>query len=127
MGKTSEEAVKIYNDTLQLQEAGVVAVEMECVPDRIAAEITKRVEILTFSMGSGPDCDGQYLFACDLLGSQNNHYPRHAIKYGDFFNDSVDIFKKYKKDVNDLTYPMKQHIIEIEDNEYELFMEKIDK
>lgn len=127
IGKTSEEAVKVFNDTLELQEAGVIAVEMECVPERIAEEITKRVDILTFSMGSGPDCDGQYLFACDLLGSHDDHYPRHAIKYGNFFNDSVEIFKKFKKDVDDLAYPTKQHTIEIDDNEFELFMKKIDK
>ena len=53
VGKTAEEAIKVYKDTLELQEAGVIAVEMECVTEKIAAEITKRVEILTFSMGSG--------------------------------------------------------------------------
>ena len=48
------------------------------------------------------------------------------MKYGDFFNDSVKIFKRFKKDVIDLTYPTKEHIIDIENKEYELFMEKID-
>lgn len=52
---------------MALQKAGCIAVEMECVPAKVAAEITKRVNLLVFSMGSGPDCDGQFLFSSDLL------------------------------------------------------------
>ncbi|MGI6777406.1 MAG: 3-methyl-2-oxobutanoate hydroxymethyltransferase [Acetivibrionales bacterium] len=127
VGKTSEEALRVYIDTIRLQEAGAIAVEMECVPHKVAAEITKRVKILTFSMGSGPDCDGQYLFACDLLGSHDGHYPRHAIVYGDFFRQSINIFKQFKGDVNTGTYPMQKHVINISDDEFEKFMDKIEK
>jgi 3-methyl-2-oxobutanoate hydroxymethyltransferase len=125
VGKTAEEAAGVYADTLKLQEAGAIAVEMECVPHKVAAEITRRVSILTLSMGSGSDCDAQYLFGCDLLGSHDDHYPRHAIKYGDFFNQSVDIFKHFKEDVHSGAYPMKQHIIDISEEEFKSFLTKV--
>jgi 3-methyl-2-oxobutanoate hydroxymethyltransferase len=125
VGKTAKEAHEIYEHALQLDDAGVIAVEMECVAHKVAAEITKNVKLLTLSMGSGPDCDGQYLFATDLLGSHNDHYPRHSVTYGDFFKQSVEIFKLYKEDVLSGEYPKSKHVIEMADNEFHDFLSRI--
>ena len=81
VGKTAAEAKKVFDDTMALEEAGCIAVEMEVVPAQVAAEITKRTKMLVFSMGSGPDCDGQFIFASDILGTNLGHYPRHSITY----------------------------------------------
>ncbi|MDR2730698.1 MAG: 3-methyl-2-oxobutanoate hydroxymethyltransferase, partial [Treponema sp.] len=105
VGKTAREAIAVYEKARTLQDAGIIAIEMECIPSRIASEISKRLEILVFSMGSGPGCDGQYLFSSDLFGSHDGHYPRHAIKYGNFFNDSIKILKQFKSDVECGAYP----------------------
>lgn len=127
VGKTSQEARQVYDDSLAFQEAGAIAVEMECVPARVAAEITKSMELLVFSMGSGPDCDGQYLFSCDLLGLNDGHYPRHSKKYASFFEDSIDVFKKYKEDVTSGTYPARNNQIEIKEDEFNSFTRSIGK
>ncbi len=52
---------------MAFEEAGAAFIEMECVPARVAAEIAKRVKIPVISIGSGPGCDGQFLFAEDIL------------------------------------------------------------
>jgi 3-methyl-2-oxobutanoate hydroxymethyltransferase len=127
VGKTWQEALKVYQDTIAFQEAGAVAVEMECVPHEIAAEITRRVDILTFSLGSGLKCDGQFLFSCDLLGTHDGHYPRHSITYYHFFRDAIKAFERFKEEVKNNTFPRKPNIIEISPDEYELFMENISK
>jgi 3-methyl-2-oxobutanoate hydroxymethyltransferase len=127
VGKTSDEARQVYEDSLAFQEAGAVAVEMECVPAEVAAEITSRLDILVFSMGSGPECDGQYLFSCDLLGLNDGRYPRHSKKYATFFDDSVEVFKKYKEDVTSREYPAKGHQIEIKADEFSAFVKSINK
>ena len=36
------------------------------------------------SMGSGSDCDAQFLFSNDVLGWTEGHIPRHARVYRDF-------------------------------------------
>ena len=69
IGKTAEEAFEVLKHTLELQDAGVIGVEFEVVPPKVAAIVTKKVDILTLSMGSGSDCDGQYLFSNDVLES----------------------------------------------------------
>jgi 3-methyl-2-oxobutanoate hydroxymethyltransferase len=127
VGKTAEEAMKVFEKAKVLQDAGAIAVEMECVPCQAAAEISRRLQILVFSMGSGPDCDGQYLFSTDLFGSHDGHYPRHSIKYGDFFYESIKILKQYKSDVETGAYPQKNHIIKMKDAELHTFVDLLNR
>ena len=43
-----------------LQDLGIVWLEIECMPYKIASEITKLLKIPTIGIGSGPGCDGQF-------------------------------------------------------------------
>jgi 3-methyl-2-oxobutanoate hydroxymethyltransferase len=108
-----------------LEKAGCIAVEMECVSTRVAAEITKRVNLLTFSMGSGADCDGQFLFSSDLLGTHTGHYPRHSITYTQMFETAIQAFTRYRVDVETGAYPATKHMITIKDDQFEQFLEAI--
>ena len=84
IGKTADEAIGVLKHTLDLQEAGVIGVELEVVPPKVAKVITEKVEIITMSMGSGSDCDAQFLFSNDVLGWNEGHIPRHARVYRNF-------------------------------------------
>eukprot|EP01046_Picozoa_sp_COSAG06_P015260 COSAG06_NODE_970_length_11275_cov_4.727183_12_plen_360_part_00 len=127
VGKTAEEAKKIFDDVMALEANGCIAVEMECVPAKVAAEITKRTKLLVFSMGSGPDGDGQFIFAEDLLGTNSGHYPRHAITYSNMYEDAVKSFKQYVDDVVSGAYPAKKHSIlkSLPEEEFAGFMDLI--
>ncbi len=126
VGKTWEEALHVYKTTMALEEAGCIAVEMEVVPEKVAAEISKRTKMLVFSMGSGPYCDGHFLFASDLLGTNIGHYPRHSITYSHMYKDAVRVFTQYRKDIESGAYPAKNHVIQIKDEEFERFMAEIE-
>ena len=125
VGKTAAEAKKIYDDVKALEAAGCIAIEMECVPAKVAAEIAKRTKMLVFSMGSGPDCDGQFIFAEDLLGTNDGHYPRHSITYGNMMQDAVKGLGQYVQDVASGAYPTAKHSIKIKATEFAGFMEAI--
>ena len=58
IGKTADEAVGV----LKTSYAGAIGLLLQ-----VAEVITKKVEIMTLSMGSGSGCDGQYLFANDIF------------------------------------------------------------
>ena len=77
-------------------------------------------------MGSGPDCDGQFIFAEDLLGSHSGHYPRHSITYKHLMQDAVEGLTRYREDVHSGAYPTAKHSIKIKDEEFEGFMTAID-
>ena len=132
IGKKADEAIQVYRDTLAYQEAGAIAVEMEIVPHRIAAEIAKRVEILVISMGSGVGGDVQYLFAEDVLGTNTGHVPRHAKVYADLHSElqrvqqiRVDAFAALQQEVSSGAYPESKHLIGVDDKEFEIFLDGI--
>jgi len=126
VGKTADEAKKVYDQVMALEAAGCIAVEMECVPAKVAAEITKRTKMLVFSMGSGPDCDGQFIFSEDLIGTNSGHIPRHAITYARLYNDAAKALTQYREDVASGAYPAAKHCIKIKDEEFARFMEMIE-
>jgi len=134
IGKTAEEALGVLRHTLELQEAGVIGVEMEVVPTKVAEFISKNVDIITMSMGSGSGCDGQYLFANDLFGYTAGKIPRHARIYRDFKKEyerlqaeRVAAFKEFHQDVIDKTFDDPKLTIGIQDREYDKFLELAEK
>jgi 3-methyl-2-oxobutanoate hydroxymethyltransferase len=69
VAKTAEGAIALLDDVRAYEAAGAFAVEIEVVPVEVASEISRRTSLLLWSMGAGPGCDAQYLFAEDILGS----------------------------------------------------------
>lgn len=134
IGKTADEAIQVYRDTVAYQEAGAIGVEVEIVPHKVAAEISKRVKILVISMGAGAGADAQYLFACDITGSHRGHIPRHAKVYCDVYGElekvqamRVEAFKAYRAEVESGAFPAKKNVLEIEGREFEKFMKAVEK
>ena len=134
IGKTADEALGVLQHTLELQEAGAIGVELEVVPPKVAEVITKKVEIMTLSMGSGSGCDGQYLFANDVLGYTDGHTPRHARIYRNFKKEFAKLqeerilaFKEFHKDTIDKKFDDPKITVGIEDNEFEKFLELSNK
>ena len=132
VGTTAISALKLWQDVQRLEKAGAFAVEMEVVPDRVAAEIGKRTSLLLLSMGGGPHCDCQYLFAEDILGTHSEHYPRHSKRYRDFSaefarlqNERVAAFKEFRRDVDAATYPGPEHCVRISDGELDAFVREL--
>ncbi len=132
VGKTADSAMWVYEHAKELEEAGAFAAELEVVPDRVAAEISKRTSLVLVSMGSGPGADGQFLFAEDVLGYTRGYRPRHAKVYGDFQaeydrlqNERIAAFKEYAADVGSGAYPQPEHIVQIADDELAAFMKRL--
>ena len=136
-GKTADKAVRILEHTLELQEAGAIGVELEVVPPKVAEVITKKVDIMTLSMGSGSGCDGQYLFANDILGYtpyNGGHTPRHARIYRDFTKEyerlqqeRVNTFKEFHEDTVNKKFNDPKITVPIKDDEFNKFLELAEK
>lgn len=121
VGKSLETAVRVYDDVRHLEAAGAVMVELEVVPAAVAAEITKRTSLIVMSMGAGAGCDGQYLFATDVLGSNRGHYPRHSKTYRNFAaefdrlqNERVNAFREFSADIASGAYPEDRHVVGVD-------------
>ncbi len=130
VGKSAEEALQIYLHTKAYQDAGAIGVEIELVPDKVASAISKRVQIICLSMGSGIGCDGQYLYATDVLGTNLGHIPRHAkvyrnlrAEYERIYHEMVAAFDEFRTDTVRGDYPEAKHTLGVKDEEYAKFLE----
>ncbi len=83
VGKTATTAMQVWTQTTALVDAGAFAAEIEVVPEPVATAISAKTSLVMISMGSGPNCDAQYLFSSDVLGTNTGHVPRHAKQYAD--------------------------------------------
>jgi 3-methyl-2-oxobutanoate hydroxymethyltransferase len=134
VGKTAASAMGVYEHVKRLEAAGAVGAEIEVVPARVAAEISKRTSLILLSMGAGAGCDAQYLFAEDVLGCSRGHQPRHAKVYRNFRaeydrlqRERVAAFREFRADVESGAYPEDKHLVPIADGEFEAFMKGLPK
>mgnify|MGYP003320914759 FL=1 len=123
VGKTLDEALWVYQEIKALESAGAYAVEVEVIPDRLLAEISKRTTLLTSSIGAGSGGDIQFLFAEDILGNNPPPYPRHSKQYRALYEmkramqaERVAGFKEFIDDVQERRFPGAEHVIEATDD-----------
>src|SRR5439155_21355288 len=58
-GKNSDDARRLVDEAIALDQVGVFSIVLECVPAEVAAIITERVSCPTIGIGAGAQCDGQ--------------------------------------------------------------------
>jgi 3-methyl-2-oxobutanoate hydroxymethyltransferase len=129
VGKTAAGALEVWRQMQAHEAAGAIGVELEVVPDRVGAELTRRSPLVTFGMGAGAGTDVQYLFAEDVLGVTRGHRPRHAKVYRDFRaehdrlqRERIAAFGEFRADVESGVYPAPEHSVAIADAEYDAFL-----
>ena len=132
VGKTSAQAIALYEECRRYQDAGAFAVEIEVVPVEVATAISARLKILLWSMGAGPGCDAQYLFAEDILGENRSHLPRHAKTYRNFAAEHdrlqaerIAAFAEFRTDVVSGAFPEPRHVVTMDPREHEAFLKGI--
>lgn len=133
VGKTADSALEVFRHVKALEDIGCFGAELEVVPDRVAAEISKRTDLVLLGMGAGPHADAQYLFAEDVLGYTRGHKPRHAKTYRDFRreldrlqSERVEAFREFSVDVANGGYPLAEHSVSIKDEELEQFVARLE-
>jgi 3-methyl-2-oxobutanoate hydroxymethyltransferase len=133
VGKSSDAAMELYRQVKAYEEAGAIAVEIEVVPHAVASEIAARTSLLLWSMGAGGGCDAQYLFACDVLGTNRGHFPRHAKKYRDLaaMEDAIQAervaaFREFAADVASGGFPDPSRTLEMPAAELTAFRKALD-
>lgn len=108
-GKSEEAALKLIEDAKIMEDAGAFSLLLEAIPAELAKKITEELSIPTIGIGAGPFCDGQILVLHDVLGLFERFLPKFAKKYANLKNDSLNVIKQYKKEVEDGLFPGKEH------------------
>lgn len=81
--KARDAAERLVEDAIALDEAGAFGIVLECVPDSLAALVTRLVQGVTIGIGAGAGCDGQVLVLQDLLGMYTDMTPKFVRRFAD--------------------------------------------
>jgi 3-methyl-2-oxobutanoate hydroxymethyltransferase len=104
-GKNAEDARRLIEEAVALEQAGCFALVLECVPSELAAMITEQITIPTIGIGAGPACDGQVLVFHDVLGIYDGHTPKFVRKYANIASDMQEALEAYLADVREGRFP----------------------
>jgi 3-methyl-2-oxobutanoate hydroxymethyltransferase len=103
--KVQRDADRLLTDALAAQSAGAFALVLECIPSRIAADLTAKLAIPTIGIGAGSECDGQVLVLHDLLGLTSGYVPRFVKPYADLKTTITDAVSRYRDEVRSGAFP----------------------
>ncbi len=104
-GKNREQARRIVDDALALEQAGVFALLLESIPLELAAYITRKVSVPTIGIGAGPHCDGQILVFHDMMGMTSAYLPKHVRVYAELNEIVHNAMTRYINDVRTGQFP----------------------
>jgi 3-methyl-2-oxobutanoate hydroxymethyltransferase len=124
-GKTASQAVRLVEDALRLEDAGICGLVLELVPWEVAAAITQRLTIPTIGIGSGAACDGQVLVYHDLLGFDQDFQPRHSKIYAPAGETIRTAVQNYCSEVREGKFPTEQNAKRMGPDEYRLLVEQL--
>ncbi len=116
-GKDAGAAMHLVEEAIKLEQAGCFAIVLECIPDTVAKFVTGKLTIPTISIGAGPDCDGQVLVVNDMVGLFDRFVPKFVKQYIKLSDLIRGALKKYKEDVENGTFPAKEHCFIISEEE----------
>jgi 3-methyl-2-oxobutanoate hydroxymethyltransferase len=125
-GRTRAQAAKILREAKALEAAGCFAVVLEAVPEAVAEEVSKALEIPTIGIGAGVGCDGQVLVWHDMLGYSEGHAPRFVKRYAEVGRVITEALQRYAADVRSGAFPEERHTYSIPPEELEAFEEALE-
>ena len=114
-GKDMETAQKMIDDAKLLADAGVCALVLECVPEKLAQKITDTIHVPTIGIGAGNVCDGQVLVVNDMLGMYSDFTPKFVKKFADLSKLMQEAIEEYKQEVINREFPAKEHTFTMSD------------
>ncbi|MCL2329250.1 MAG: 3-methyl-2-oxobutanoate hydroxymethyltransferase [Bacteroidetes bacterium] len=100
-----EEADKLVEDALKLEEAGCCAVVLEKIPAALGLKVARMLKIPVIGIGAGGGVDGQVLVLHDMLGINKNFSPRFLRRYHNLFDEITNAVGSYIADVKSHDFP----------------------
>ena len=107
-GRDEHAAQHMISEAVALQHPGAQLLVLECIPERLADEITRAVKIPVIGIGAGTHTSGQILVLYEILGIAPDRMPRFAKVFVD--GGSIgDAVTRYVDAVKDGSFPGPEH------------------
>lgn len=103
--KEKEEAEKLMDDALLLEEAGCFALVLEKIPAKLGGEVSGSLNIPVIGIGAGSGVDGQVLVLHDMLGITQQFSPRFLRRYANLSDSITSAVGSYISDIKSGDFP----------------------
>lgn len=103
--REEEEARKLKEDALIIEQAGCFAIVLEKIPAALAGEVAESVKVPVIGIGAGPLVDGQVLVLHDMLGLNLEFSPRFLRRYHNLHDEIMGAVQNYITDVRSREFP----------------------
>ncbi len=103
--KEEQEAQRLREDSLLLEELGCFSIVLEKIPAVLAKSVSENLRIPTIGIGAGSGTDGQVLVLHDMLGINKEFNPRFLRRYLNLFDEIKGATEHYISDVKKLDFP----------------------
>ena len=108
-GKKRSEAERILAEAREMDALGVFSLVLECIPLKLAKQVTEAVGTLTIGIGAGVHCDGQVLVVNDMLGMDEGYSPKHSKIFANLNDIIREAVERYIEEVKEGKFPTDRH------------------
>jgi 3-methyl-2-oxobutanoate hydroxymethyltransferase len=124
--KAKKAADRLLEEAKRVESAGAFSLVLECVPQEVAAMVTRELTIPTIGIGAGPDTDGQILVFHDVMDLIPGYQPRFVRNYAHLGDTIINAAKNYIEDVQKGEYPSQDESFSLDDEASRKFAQDIE-
>jgi 3-methyl-2-oxobutanoate hydroxymethyltransferase len=103
VGRTEDEARRIFDEAVDIAAAGAFMIVLEHIPASLGEQITKALAIPTIGIGAGGECDGQVLVINDAIGL-GDYWPPFSRQYAYTGMTIADVATQFIQEVREDTF-----------------------
>ena len=107
-GRSADDAQRIVELAVRMEESGAAAILLEAVPAEVAVAVVAAISLPVIGCGAGPACHGHVVVTHDMLGLSDRP-PKFAPKLGDLASPMIECFRDYAQRVRTGSYPAAEH------------------
>ena len=116
-GRTAQDALRIIDNAIAIEEAGAIGLEIEALPYEVGRAVDEAIDIFTFSIGAGSAGTCQLLNGYDLIGAFDTFKPKFAKRYGNIAEVATNAFAQYAQEVREGIFPDEDHTYQMKPEE----------
>jgi 3-methyl-2-oxobutanoate hydroxymethyltransferase len=131
-GRQADSAIKLFETSKKMEEAGAVAILLEAIPHLVARHITDSLSIPTIGIGAGAGTSGQVLVITDILGTyvddasgENGRQPKFVRRFGNVGIESRRAVQEFVKQVKEGGFPATEESYTMKKGEWEGYLGQV--
>ena len=121
-GKSNEDALRLRDDALKVQDAGARFLFLEAVPPETAAKVRESLEIPVYGIGAGADVDGQLVIFHDLVGMFFEFRSKFVKRYVEAGELILEGLSRYATEVRERKFPSPENFYKMPESELEAML-----